>query len=347
MSRAREVRPPAGGPYSWPRSRCSPRLVCRQGPPDFECGSSDVGSTPTRGASASPGPEQQERRRRRAPASRDRPRRRRGHPDEVQDHEGAAPDRGAQHDRPRAHRGRCTSSRAASSRWSGTSASRSARTSRSWCRTRVLAVQETQDGTGHAVRIALEALGRRRSRRAPCWWRTATPRCSRGRACARSPRTTSRRAAAVSILTGDGARTRSATAGWCATRRARSTGDRRAEGRDRRSRRRSARSTAASSPSTRRSSTTRCRGLTNDNAKGEYYLTDTVGARARGRPGRRRASRSTTCCRPRASTTGPSSPRSRTEMNRRILDPLDARRASRSSTRPPPGSTSTWRSRRT
>ena len=46
-----------------------------------------------------------------------------------------------------------------SSRSSATSASRSARTSMELVPDAVLAVQETQDGTGHAVRIAIEAAG--------------------------------------------------------------------------------------------------------------------------------------------------------------------------------------------
>ena len=87
------------------------------------------------------------------------------------------------------------------------------------------------------------------------------------------------------------------------------TGDRRAEATPPPSRPPSPRSTAGSWPSTRASSTARCPRLTNDNAKGEYYLTDTVAAGARGRPAPWGRSRSTTCCRPRVPTTGRSSPR--------------------------------------
>ena len=65
----------------------------------------------------------------------------------------------------------------------------------------VLAVQETQDGTGHAVRVAVEALARA-TVPAPSWWRTATPRCSRARACARSPAEHEAAERAVSILSG-------------------------------------------------------------------------------------------------------------------------------------------------
>ena len=64
---------------------------------------------------------------------------------------------GGQHDRPRAERGRRRWSPPASWRWSGTSASRSARTSTSCVPDAVLAVQETQEGTAHAVRVAMEA----------------------------------------------------------------------------------------------------------------------------------------------------------------------------------------------
>ena len=50
--------------------------------------------------------------------------------------------------------------------------------------------------------------------------------------------------------------------------------------------------------------------VSNDNAKGEYYLTDTVGIARDDGPDRRRLPSSTTCCRPRAPTTASSSPRS-------------------------------------
>ena len=53
---------------------------------------------------------------------------------------------------------------------------------------------------GDAVRVAMEAAPARRA--APCSSRTATPRCSRARACARSPRSTRRPQRAVSILSG-------------------------------------------------------------------------------------------------------------------------------------------------
>ena len=44
----------------------------------------------------------------------------------------------------------------------------------------LLAVQEEQHGTGHAVRVAMEAVAApARCPRAPCWWRTPTRRCSR------------------------------------------------------------------------------------------------------------------------------------------------------------------------
>ena len=56
----------------------------------------------------------------------------------------------------------------------------------------VLAVQETQDGTGHAVRVAMEALEDDRQRHRASW-PPATPRCSRARACGPSPPSTRRR----------------------------------------------------------------------------------------------------------------------------------------------------------
>ena len=52
---------------------------------------------------------------------------------------------------------------------------------------------------------------------------------------------------------------------------------------------------AASSPSTREFLAEALPRIGNDNAKGEYYLTDVVGARPRGRPDGRCATASTTC----------------------------------------------------
>ena len=52
----------------------------------------------------------------------------------------------------------------------------------------VLAVQESQDGTGHAVRVAWRRSGR--ASPAPSSSPPATPRCSRAPACGPSPRTT-------------------------------------------------------------------------------------------------------------------------------------------------------------
>ena len=190
-----------------------------------------------------------------------------------QDHEGAAPGRRAQHDRPRAARPCRPWSRTGSSRSSATSASRSARTSRSCVPDAVLAVQETQEGTGHAVRVALEALPARRP--APSSWPPATPRCCEGetlRAFADEHEAAQR---AVSILSRRRGRTRSATAGSCATPRA--TSRRSSRRRTRRpSSARSPRSTPGSSPSTRSSCSSALPRIANDNAKGEYYLTDAV-----------------------------------------------------------------------
>ena len=235
-----------------------------------------------------------------------------------------------------------------SSRSSATAASRSARTSSSRCRSAVLAVQETQDGTGHAVRVALEALrdaagttdghGRGDGRRHPAAARArpcaACAEDARGRGRGRSPCSPRR------------SRTRSATAGSCATRRRGRPAI--VEEKDATpSRRRVARDQQRHPRLRRRpSSPTRCARITNDNAKGEYYLTDVVASPAR--------------------TAAPSarSPHRRRAADRGRQRPRPARRrwpasstaaswtagcatASRSSTPPPPGSTSTWCSSRT
>ena len=89
---------------------------------------------------------------------RHRPRRRRRHPHEVEDHEGAAPDRRAQHDRPRAAR-RAGRRAAAVVAVVGHQREQVGPHIQELVPDAVLAVQETQDGTGHAVRVAMEASG--------------------------------------------------------------------------------------------------------------------------------------------------------------------------------------------
>ena len=87
--------------------------------------------------------------------------------------------------------------------WSATSARRSARTSTSAFPDVVLAVQDEQHGTGHAVRMAVEAAAEDgQSWPAPSWWRTATPRCSGATRCASSRPSTRPPQRAVSILSG-------------------------------------------------------------------------------------------------------------------------------------------------
>ena len=137
----------------------------------------------------------------------------------------------------------------------------------------VLAVQEDQQGTGHAVRIAVEAAGTSSGtvlvvygdtpllqRRQPARLRPG----ARGRP-ERGERAQRRRG-----------RTPSATGGSCATPRATSRRSSRSATR-RPSSARSTRSGRGSSPSTPSSSSRCCPRIGNDNAKGEYYLTDTVG----------------------------------------------------------------------
>ena len=122
---------------------------------------------------------------------------------------------------------------------------------------------------------------------APCWWRTPTPRCSRRESLRDLRRRARGRPAGGQHPVRRGGRPVRLRPGG-PQRRGRRRGDRRGEGRDRRAARRSARSTPGSSPSTRRSCVDALPRLTNDNAKGEYYLTDTVAHRPRGRAARRR-----------------------------------------------------------
>ena len=170
----------------------------------------------------------------------------------------------------------------------------------------MLAVQETQDGTGHAVRVAWEALD-------PAD-RTGTVLVAYGDTPLLEGESL-RAFAEDHVAAGRGGqhplraswRTRTATAGCCATPPARSPAI--VEQKD---------ATDEQAAVTEINSgilafdadflDSALPRLTNDNAKGEYYLTDTV-ALAREDGLRRRApSRSTTCSRPRGPTTGPSSP---------------------------------------
>ena len=138
----------------------------------------------------------------------------------------------------------------------------------------VLAVQEEQHGTGHAVRMAVEAaVGERivRHRRGGV---RRHARCSAATRCATS-RPSTRPRSARSASSAASSPTRSATAGCCATTRA--TSRRSSRRRTRRpSSARSARSTRGSWPSTPSSCASALPRIGNDNAKGEYYLTDTI-----------------------------------------------------------------------
>ena len=217
---------------------------------------------------------------------RDRPRRRERHPDEVEDHEGAAPARRAQHDRPRARRRRCTSSRSSWSPWSGTAASRSARTSSSCVPER--AARRPGDPAGHRARRPRRA-GRARpsagTTTARCVVMTATPRCSQGETPAPpwSPSTTTGAGRAVTVLTARGGRPvrlrphrarRRRRASPAIVEQKDATAEQRGDPRDQQRHLRLRR---------RRSCADALARITNDNAKGEYYLTDVVAHRARRR----------------------------------------------------------------
>ncbi len=203
----------------------------------------------------------------------DRPRRRRRHPDEVQDHEGAAPGRRAQHDRPRARRGAGDGAAAGRRRGRPPARAGRARTSRSWCPTPCSRSRRPRTAPAHAVRVAMEACGatsrhRRRGHR-------RHPAAARARACGRSPRSTRRpsaRSASCRGVVAEPVRLRPDRA----RRRGRRRGDRRGEGRDAAS---SARSREINSGILAFDAEFLVEALPrigNDNAKGEYYLTDTV-----------------------------------------------------------------------
>ena len=198
--------------------------------------------------------------------------------------------------------------------------------------------QEEQNGTGHAVRM--RPGGRRRDRRHGPGDSTATRRCCAATTLAALLATHEREGNAVTVLTADvpdpTGYGRMIRAGDGAVQR-----DRRGEGRRPRSSARSPRSTSGSTPSTGSSWPPRSSRVTTDNAKGEEYLTDVVailrddghrvGARAATDQWRRpqgvndrvqlaEARRAAERPRPRERTCAPES---------------------RSSTRRPPGSTST------
>ena len=171
----------------------------------------------------------------------------------------------------------------------------------------VLAVQETQDGTGHAVRVARRG-GRTTDRGTVLVAYGDTP-LLRGREPARrSPTSTRRPQRAVSILTGVVAN----PFGYGRiVRNAEGDVEAIVEEKDATAEQRAIREIncgiLAFDAEFLVDALPR---IGNDNAKGEYYLTDTVGLARDGRADRRRASRSTTSCRPRAPTTAPSSPSS-------------------------------------
>ena len=97
---------------------------------------------------------------------------------------------------------------------------------------------------------------------------------------------TTPRGRAVSVLTGDGGRPVRLRPDRSATTTGDVDGDRRGEGRHRRAGARSARSTAGILAFDAAFLADALPRIGNDNAKGEYYLTDVVGARPRGRPAR-------------------------------------------------------------
>ena len=237
---------------------------------------------------------------------RHRPRRRRRHPDEVQDHEGAAPGRRPQHDRPRPDRG--PGGGAAAGRRGGRAPARAGRPAHPRARPR--------------LRARRPGEARRHRRRGPGRDGGAADDVSgtvvvaygdtpllEGESLRDFVAEHEAAERAVSILIGRRGRPVRLRPGR-AQRRRRRRGDRRGEGRHARRSARSARSTAGSSPSTPSSSLEALPRIGNDNAKGEYYLTDLVGlAREAGltvgaHVHRRRAAR------PRAPTTAPSSPSS-------------------------------------
>ena len=237
--------------------------------------------------------------------------------------EGAAPARRPQHDRPRPGRRPARSSRSTSSRSSATGASRSAPHILDLVPDALLAVQETQEGTGHAVRVALDALrDAAGTTHGTVLVTTGDTPLLRGRdACAAFVDDARGRGARGQLLTGEVAD----PFGY-----GRILRDDDGDGRRRSSRRRTPTAEqardprdqlAASSPSTATFLADALARIGNDNAKGEYYLTDVVGiaradGRAVGRAPHRRRDADRGRQRPR-----PAGRRSAAELNRRIARP--------------------------
>ena len=274
---------------------------------------------------------------------RHRPRRGRGHPDEVGVPEGAARDRRAHAGRPRHRRGRAAPAPSTSSVVVRHEREQVAAHVAEVAPDAVIAVQDEAEGTGHAVRVrAGRPAGRPRRhrgrdvRRRPA---AATRETLRGAA----SRRTTPSGSAVTVLTADGARPDRLRPDPARRRRRRSTAiveekdaDRRAAGDPRDQLRRSTPST----PPCLRDALAAARPPTTPRARSTSPTSSAI-ARDDGLAGRRATLIDDAAGRPRASTTGSSSPSCGAELNRRIVERLDARRASPSSTRPPPGSTST------
>ena len=198
-------------------------------------------------------------------------------------------------------------------------------------------LQAEQRGTGHAVRIALDARAGRRP--APWSCSTATCRCCAPETVARAGRRARGGRRGGHRADRRGGRPDRARAGSCATPTARLDAHRRGARRDRRSSGRSARSTPASTPSTPALLREALGKLTTDNDQGEEYLTDVFGAARRRRRSRCAAHVAadpieTLGCNDRVELAA-----LRALLRDRVNDALDARRGHASSTRRPPGST--------
>ena len=262
------------------------------------------------------------------PGRRHRPRRRRGHPDEVHDPQGAAPHR-------RAARSSATRSRAAREAPSpstspsscATSATRSPRTSPRSTPTAVLADQDDVKGTGRAVECALDALPADLDGTVLVTYGDVP--LLTGETLRRLSRRTTPPAAARSPCSRRRSPTRPATAGSCATPTATSTAIVEQKDATRRAARDPRDQLAASSPSTR------------------TFLRDALAAgrqrqrqgrvlphrRRRHRPRGRPAPSAPTCIDDVWQTEGVNDRVQLAalgrELNRRIVDALDARRGHR------------------
>ena len=274
----------------------------------------------------------------RPPGRRRRPRRRRGHPDEVGDPEGPAPDRRPHPASPTRspRRPPCEPDHLVVVVGHGRDQVTSHLAEVAPNATAV--VQDQQRGTGHAVAVRARGAARaRRHRRRDLRRRPAAHRRDAASRCS-TPTPTQGNAvtvltAAVADPTGYGRIVRDD--------RPASSSDRRAEGRDRRAARDHRDQLGRLRLRRRRRCATRSARLDTDNAQGEVYLTDV----RRHRRGRRRRVGALAVVDDAGQIEGVND---RVQLagaapgaqpaHRRALD---ARRASPSSTRPPPGSTPT------